>query len=188
MGTTNLTKILQSECKFSVDNTDAKNYRIEIPDCVIKTSGRYDFISNVRINIPAAFASKVRARDHAALFAKLYGQESADKIAASVFHRAKNHNYGMLTGEYKFVNDVLCFDVNPMVETGNANSILFYSDASLVGYAGNEGLTCFTHKPSKLCGVILSFNQLEREQVFAGRSMRSVRTNMENNVLRLLRD
>lgn len=173
--TTNLTKMLNQG--FKLEGTET-NCRVVIPDCTIKTGGRRDFTGDVKIQITPAILRL--AKNHNLFENRLYGKEVSDKIAAAIFHRNfRSRNYGLLAGESMFHGDDLYFTVDTKPETNNVNSVLFYSDASLIGFAGINGLTCFTYKTGKLYGVIVPLYLLEKNQVFAGKSLQLVRINME---------
>ena len=157
---------------------------------IVSSAGLRNRKSRIIINIPAELLMEVDG-EKTLFFGKSelpYGRKFTNRIAQAVFQRDwDRHSYGLMPGEYYYLDDGLHFDAHLKPNEQGSSSILFYSDMTMQCYVGSRNpvkmTISFQFGDANLYGLILPLDEVVGiGDLFHNEGVVSMRQNMERSI------
>ena len=143
--------------------------------------GRRDRYTKIIVTIPRRMLKKADDKLFLANWAQ-YGEWFSEEVARRVVPNWRKRAYGIIPGNYYYDGDgSFHFIAEPKPYERQSDSLLFYADCPMKGYAGPKGATTFRFGNSEFYGIILPVGS-----IFTNRSIPEVRNMIENGLKDIL--
>ncbi|MBQ3464695.1 hypothetical protein IJH15_00520 [Candidatus Saccharibacteria bacterium] len=146
----------------------------------LSSFGRRDRYTKIVVTIPESLLKKVDdklvLRDW-----RPYEESFSTELARRIAPKWRSRSYGIIPGNFLFKEGTFHFIGESKPFSKQSDSVLFYADGMMKGYAGPKGATTFRFGDSEFYGIVLPLGS-----IMPHRSIQYLRECMEMDLKRYL--